>query len=87
LVCDIDVTFSEAALGCSRIIQTLEEKVNLKIPNGTQSGKVFKLKSKGLPALHSKNRGDLLVCVHVRTPEKLGRQEKELLEKLASLGL
>ncbi|MDR2579218.1 MAG: molecular chaperone DnaJ [Chitinispirillales bacterium] len=87
LICDLKITFSEAALGCSKIIETLENKVNLKIPNGTQSGKVFKLKSKGLPALHNRGRGDLLVRVTVYTPEKLGRQEKELLEKLAELGL
>jgi len=87
LLCEMPLTFSEAALGCSKIIQTLEEKVNLKIPGGTQTEKVFKLKSKGLPALHSRSHGDLLVRVHVTTPEKLGRQEKDLLEKLAKLGL
>jgi molecular chaperone DnaJ len=87
LVFDLDITFSEAALGCSRTIQTLDEKIKLKIPNGTPSEKIFKLKSKGLPALHSRNRGDLLVRVRVKVPEKLGREEKELLEKLAKLGL
>jgi molecular chaperone DnaJ len=87
LHCDMELTFSEAALGCSKIIATLEDKVSLKIPNGTQSGEVFKLKGKGLPALHSKSRGNLLVRIRVKTPEKLSRQEKDLFEKLAKLGL
>ncbi|MDR0330177.1 MAG: molecular chaperone DnaJ [Chitinispirillales bacterium] len=86
LACELTLTFSEAALGCSKIIQTLEDKVNLKIPGGTQSEKVFKLKSKGLAAYRNKGKGDLLVRVRVYTPEKLGRQEKELFEKLAELG-
>ncbi|MDR3013381.1 MAG: molecular chaperone DnaJ [Chitinispirillales bacterium] len=87
LACDLDITFSEAALGCSKTIETLEDKIKLKIPGGTQSEKIFQLKSKGLPELRSKNRGVLLVHVRVVTPEKLGKQEKELFEKLASLGL
>jgi len=87
LLYDLNITFSEAALGCSKIIETFENRVSLKIPNGTQSEKIFKLKEKGLPVLHSRKHGDLLVRVRVTTPEKLGRQEKELFEKLAKLGL
>jgi len=87
LLCDLEITFSEAALGCSKIIETFENKVSLKIPNGTQSEKVFKLKDKGLPVLHTRKYGDLLVRVRVKTPDKLGRQEKDLFEKLAKLGL
>jgi molecular chaperone DnaJ len=85
--CKLDIAFSEAALGCSKIVGTLEDKISLKIPSGTQSEKVFKLKSKGLPEYRSRNKGDLLVKVHVSTPEKLGHAEKELFEKLAKLGL
>jgi molecular chaperone DnaJ len=87
LLCDLEITFSDAALGCSKIIETFENKVSLKIPNGTQSEKIFKLKEKGLPILHTRKHGDLLVRVRIKTPEKLGRQEKDLFEKLAKLGL
>ncbi|MCL2220427.1 MAG: molecular chaperone DnaJ [Chitinispirillia bacterium] len=86
LVCEMDITFSEAALGCSKIIETFENTVSLKIPNGTQSEKIFKLKEKGMPVLHSRKYGDLLVRVHVKTPEKLSKHEKDLFEKLAKLG-
>ncbi|MCL2183798.1 MAG: molecular chaperone DnaJ [Chitinispirillia bacterium] len=86
LLYDMEITFSEAALGCSKIIETFDNKVSLKIPNGTQSEKVFKLKEKGLPVLHTRKQGDLLVRVRVKTPEKLSKQEKDLFEKLAKLG-
>ncbi|MDR0307942.1 MAG: molecular chaperone DnaJ [Chitinispirillales bacterium] len=87
LICEIDIKFSEAALGCSKEIVTLDDKVKLKIPGGTQPQTVFKLRGKGLPELRGRNRGDILIRVNVRTPEKLDRKEKELFEKLADLGL
>jgi molecular chaperone DnaJ len=83
VVCGIDITFSEAALGASKTVQTLDGKVNLKIPQGTQSEKIFRLRGKGLPALHSSEHGDQLVRVHVYTPERISKEEKELFEKLA----
>ncbi len=85
LLCDIDITFSEAALGTQKTINTIDGKVNLKIPPGTQSEKIFRLKGKGLPALHRREQGDQLVRVHVKTPEKLTRSQRELFEKLAEL--
>jgi len=87
LSCDIDLTFSESALGTSKTVQTLDTKVALKIPSGTQSEKIFRLKGKGLPSLHGRDHGDLMVKVHVRTPEKVSKQAKELLEKLAEIGM
>lgn len=83
LTCEIDISFSEAALGTQRKIDTIDNKVNLKIPAGTQSEKIFRLKNKGLPALHRRERGDLLVRIHVKTPEKLSREARQLFEKLA----
>jgi molecular chaperone DnaJ len=83
IVCEMNVTFSEAALGASRTIPSLDGKVSLKIPPGTQSEKIFRLRGKGLPALHSSQRGDQLVKVHVFTPEHISREERELFEKLA----
>lgn len=83
--CEVDITFSEAALGTNKMVSTLDGKVSLKIPSGTQSEKVFRLRGKGLPTLHGRETGDLLVLVHVKTPEKLSKQAKELFEKLAAL--
>jgi molecular chaperone DnaJ len=82
VVCSIDIAFSEAALGASKTIPTLNGKVSLKIPAGTQSEKIFRLRGKGFPALHRSEHGDQLVRVHVRTPDRLSREERELFEKL-----
>ncbi|KMQ52688.1 Chaperone protein DnaJ [Chitinispirillum alkaliphilum] len=87
LVCDVDISFSEAALGTSKTIPTLEGKVNLKVPSGTQSEKIFRLRNKGLPVVHGRERGDILVRVHVKTPEKLNRTAKELFRKLEEIGM
>jgi molecular chaperone DnaJ len=85
VVCGINITFAEAALGASKTVPTLDGKVNLKIPAGTQSDKIFRLRGKGLPVLHSTQRGDQLATIHVHTPEHLSREERELFEKLAEL--
>ena len=84
LSCELNISFSEAALGTQKTISTIDGKVNLKIPAGTQSEKIFRLKSKGIPALHSRQRGDLLVRIHVKTPEKLSKAQKQLFEQLAA---
>jgi molecular chaperone DnaJ len=85
VVCSVDITFSEAALGASTTVPTLDGKVSLKIPPGTQSEKIFRLRGKGLPVLHSSQQGDQLVRVHVHTPERLSKEERELFEKLAQV--
>lgn len=85
LTCEIDISFSEAALGTQKTVATIDGKVNLKIPAGTQSEKIFRLKGKGIPALHRRERGDQLVRVHVKTPERLSRQMKKLFEDLAGM--
>lgn len=85
IICEIPVTFSEAALGATTVVPTLGGKVNLKVPPGTQSEKIFRLRGKGLPVLHGAQHGDQLVKVHVRTPEKLTREQRELFEKLAEI--
>ena len=61
---------------------TLSGKVKVKIEQGTPSGKVLRLKGKGLPALNSYGRGDLLVCVNVWVPKSVNREEREMLQKL-----
>ncbi|MDD5675894.1 MAG: molecular chaperone DnaJ [Chitinivibrionales bacterium] len=85
LVCNVDITFAEAALGVSKTIDTLDGKVSLKIPGGTQSEKIFRLRGKGLPELHGGQHGDLLAHVRVKTPERLSKEQRELFEKLAEL--
>lgn len=87
LSCELDLNFSEAALGTSKTVQTIDAKVSLKIPQGTQSEKIFRLKGKGLPSLHGREKGDLMVRVHVRTPEALNKNAKELFEKLSEIGM
>lgn len=76
------VSFPEAALGNSLEVPTLEGRARIKIEPGTQSGKVLRLKGKGLPSIDNHLRGDLLVSINVWTPEKLSKEEKEMLEKL-----
>ncbi len=78
------VTFTDAVFGAHVEIPTLEGKVRIKIEPGTQSGKVLRLKGKGLPELNSYHRGDLLVNVNVWTPKKVSKEEKEILEKMAT---
>ncbi|WP_158823134.1 molecular chaperone DnaJ [Granulicella sp. S156] len=83
LHCVIPVSFPQASLGTELEIATLEGKETLKVPEGTQSGKEFKLKGKGVPHLNSHGKGDLIVEVRVQTPNKLNKQQKELLKQLA----
>ncbi len=77
------VNFADAALGAKIQIPTLTGKVNITMPEGTQSGNIFRLKGKGIPGLnHHSHQGDLLVIINVYTPKKLSREEKEILERL-----
>ena len=78
------INFADAALGTSIEIPTLEGKAKFKIEPGTQSGKVFRLRGKGLPEVNSYQKGDLLVDVNIWTPQTLSSEEKEMLEKLRS---
>ena len=76
------ITFSEAAMGGSVEIPTLSGRVKVKIEQGTPSGKVIRLRGKGLPEVNGYGRGDLLVGINVWVPKSLTREEKDLLEKL-----
>lgn len=84
LLCEVPITFSLAALGGSIEVPTLNGKARLKVPAGTQSGKIFRLRGKGIQNLHGYGRGDQHVRVLVETPQKLTRQQTDLLDKLAS---
>ena len=81
----VPVTFAQAALGSEIFVKTLDSEEKLKIPMGTQTGTVFRLKGKGMPALGGRGRGDLYVSVTVVTPTTLTREQKRLLEQLAEV--
>jgi molecular chaperone DnaJ len=83
--CEMPISFTQAALGASIDVPTLDGPAKLKIPTGTQSGKVFRLKGKGIPALSGGGRGDEHVRVFVETPTHLTKEQRELLEKFAAL--
>ncbi|MBN2174527.1 MAG: molecular chaperone DnaJ [Bacteroidales bacterium] len=82
LLHDAYVSFSEATLGTSLDVPTLDGKARIKIAPGTQAGKVLRLKGKGLPSINSYGTGDLLININIWTPKNLTREEREILEKL-----
>ncbi|RIL08794.1 MAG: molecular chaperone DnaJ [Proteobacteria bacterium] len=85
IICEIPITYSSAALGAEVEVPTIEGKVKLKIPAGTPSGKVFRLKNKGIQVLGENRRGDQHVRVYVDVPKKVSGEQRELLEKLAEI--
>jgi molecular chaperone DnaJ len=82
LHCVMPISFPQAALGTELEIETLHGPEMLKVPEGTQSGKEFRLRAKGVPHLNAHGRGDLIVEVRVQTPAKLTKQQKELMRQL-----
>jgi molecular chaperone DnaJ len=85
LVSEIEVSFPCAGLGGNITIPTLEGTESIRIPEGTQSGDVFRLRGKGLPELHrANNRGDQHVVVRVKTPTHLNERQRRALEEFAS---
>jgi molecular chaperone DnaJ len=84
LHCGVPVAFVQAALGDEIEVPTLEGPVKLKLPEGSQSGRVFRLRGKGLPGLRNSGRGDELVHIFVEIPTKLSRRQRELLEAFAA---
>lgn len=83
LFCEIPISFSTAALGGEQQVPTLEGKARVKIPEGTQSGTVFRLKGKGLPSLRGGRSGDLHVSTVVEIPTKLDSKQKKQIEEFA----
>ncbi|MBN8470114.1 molecular chaperone DnaJ [Corallococcus exiguus] len=83
--CEVPVSFTQAALGAKIDVPTLDGKVKMTIPQGTQSGKVFRLRGKGIPHLHSQQRGDQHVRVIIETPTELSSKQRELLERFAEV--
>jgi len=85
IVCEVPISFAQAALGATIRVPTLKNEAELKIPPGTQAGTVFKLRGLGVPDLRGYRQGDQLVKVHVETPTKLTREQKDLLARFDEL--
>ena len=83
LHCVMPISFPQAALGTELTIETLHGPEALKVPEGTQSGKEFRLRGKGVPHLNSHGRGDLIIEVRVQTPAKMTKQQKDLMRQLS----
>jgi len=79
---DVPVTFAEAALGATVEVPTPDGSVSLKVPAGSQDGKLLKIKGRGAPKLRGSGRGDLVARLHVSVPTKLSKAEREAIEKL-----
>ncbi len=85
ILLDLPLTFAEAALGTTVEVPTIDGKVKLRIPAGTQDGKKFRLRGKGAPRAKGKGSGDMIVTARVVVPKKLTSKERELIEKLRDL--
>lgn len=81
---ELDVNFVDAALGTSLEVPTLEGKVKITLPQGTPSGKIFRLRGKGLPSIQSYGKGDQLIHINIWVPTQLSSEERKMLEKLRS---
>jgi molecular chaperone DnaJ len=84
LYCEVPISFTTAALGGELEVPTLDGRVNLKIPPDTQSGKLFRMRGKGVKPVRGGSTGDLLCRVTVETPVKLTSHQKELLREFES---
>lgn len=80
----LPINFAQAALGAEVEVPTLDGSIKLKIPAGSQTGTVFRLKDKGIPQLHKNRRGDLLITILVVTPENLTEKQRQLFQELAN---
>jgi len=79
---DLYINYSEAVLGTSKEVDTVTNKVKIKIDAGTQSGKILRLKGKGLPSIERYGTGDFLIHINVWTPQELNKEQKQFFEKM-----
>ena len=80
---DLHISFTDAVFGTQLEVPTIDGRAKIKIPAGTQSGKIFRLKGKGFPAVNSYQKGDQLIHVNVWTPQNVSAEEKTMLEKMS----
>lgn len=85
VIYDLYLNFADVSLGTSVEVPTIDGKVKIKVPPGTQGGKIFRLKDKGLPNVQAYGRGDQLIHVSIWTPKKINDEERVLLEKLREM--
>ena len=83
VICHMPITFAEAALGAEMEVPTLDGKVRYTVPEGTQTGSVFRLREKGIPHINGRGRGDQLVYVQIEVPKNLTGPQKEILKQFA----
>ena len=83
LFCEVPVNFTTLALGGEIVVPTLDGSETVKVPEGTQTGTTMRLKSKGLPDVNGRGKGDLFATVQVQTPKKLNKEQRQLLEQLS----
>jgi len=83
VIIEAHITFSQAALGATLEVPTLDGKAKLKIPAGIQAGQILRMRSKGFPRVRRSSRGDQLVRIHIETPKKLSKNTRKLFEDLA----
>jgi molecular chaperone DnaJ len=81
---ELHISFTDAVFGTQVEVPTIDGRAKIKIPPGTQSGKVFRLKGKGFPAVNSYEKGDQLVQVNIWTPQQLSSDEKSMLERMSN---
>ena len=86
IICKVPISFVQAALGATIDVPTLEENEKIKIPKGTQNGKTFRLKGKGIHHLQGYGRGDQIIEIFVQTPTALTKKQEEILKEFAKLG-
>ncbi|WKZ33575.1 MAG: molecular chaperone DnaJ [Thermodesulfobacteriota bacterium] len=85
VICEVPISFSQAGLGAEIEVPTIEGPAKLKVPAGTQSGKLFRLPGRGIASVHTGRRGDEQVIIKVETPTKLNKRQKELLQEFAEI--
>ena len=85
VLCEVPITFAQAALGTEIEVKTLDGKAKMKIPAGTQTHTLFRLRNKGIPHLHGPGKGDLHIMITVETPTKLNDKQRNLLKEFAEL--
>ncbi len=83
LFCEVPVNFTTVALGGEIQVPTLDEPETVKVPEGTQTGTTLRLRGKGMPDVNGRGRGDLFATIQVRTPKKLTKEQRRLVEQLA----
>lgn len=85
IYCNIPITFGQAALGAELQVPTLEGKIKYRIPEGTQTGTVFRLRNRGISHLRSNTRGDLYVKVNIEVPKRLNEKQRELIRQFEEI--